>query len=160
MNNNQVTVRNDGGFTVQNYQGAVTTTPDCPPQSATVLLGPSAMENGGARILASFEPCVFTDGSVILNLPDEQGIQLVAANIQGGQTTQSVVVPLQRVAPITQGQTLYSVDLNGQIIGTDPATGNPVTLNGNINALFLFNNGGQNVKFSGDNSVAVNAVLR
>ena len=62
----------------QNYQGAVTTTPDCPPQSATVLLGPSTMQNGGARILASFEPCVLTDGSVILNLPDEQGIQLVA----------------------------------------------------------------------------------
>jgi hypothetical protein len=159
VNNNQVTVRN-GGFTVQNYQGAVTTTPDCPPQSATVLLGPSTMENGGARILASFEPCVLTDGSVILNLPDEQGIQLVAANIQGGQTTQSVVVPMQKVAPITQGQTLYNVDLNGQITGTDPATGNPVTLNGNINALFLFNNGGQNVEFSGDNSVALNAVLR
>jgi hypothetical protein len=74
VNNNQVTVRNDGGFTVQNYQGAVTTTPDCPPQFATVLLGPSTMENGGARILASFEPCVLTDGSVILNLLDEQGI--------------------------------------------------------------------------------------
>ena len=59
------------------------------------MLGPSTMENGGARILASFEPCVPTDGSVILNLPDEQGIQLVAANIQGGQTTQSVIVPMQ-----------------------------------------------------------------
>jgi predicted lactoylglutathione lyase len=32
-------------------------------------LGPSTMQNGGARILASFEPCVLTDGSVILNLP-------------------------------------------------------------------------------------------
>jgi hypothetical protein len=159
INNNQVTVRN-GGFTVNNYEGAVTTTPDCPPQSATVLLGPSTMENGGARILAAFEPCVLTDGSVVLNLPDEQGIQLVAANIQGGQTTQSVVVPMQRVAPITQGQTLYTVDLSEQVTGPDPATGDQVTLNGNINALFLFNNGGQNVEFSGDNSVALNAVLK
>ena len=117
------------------------------------------MQNGGARILASFEPCVLTDGSVILNLPDERGLQLVAANIQGEQTTQSVIVPMQRVAPITQGQTLYNVDPNGQITGTDPATGNPVTLNGNIKALFLFNNGGQNVEFSGDNSVALNAIL-
>ena len=46
-----ISVRNDGGYTVQNTAGAVTTTPDCPPQSATVLLGPSAMQNGGARIL-------------------------------------------------------------------------------------------------------------
>ena len=118
------------------------------------------MENGGARILAAFEPCVLTDGSVVLNLPDEQGIQLVAANIQGGQTTQSVVVPMQRVAPITQGQTLYTVDLSEQVTGPDPATGDQVTLNGNINALFLWNNGGQNVEFSADNSVALNAVLK
>ncbi|MGI8831205.1 MAG: hypothetical protein ACR2IS_01055 [Nitrososphaeraceae archaeon] len=53
---------------------------------------------------------------------------IVAANIQGGQTTQSMVVPMQRVAPITQCQTLYSVNLSGQITGPDPATGNPVTL--------------------------------
>jgi hypothetical protein len=145
---------------VQNFAGAITTTPDCPPQSATVLLGPSTMENGGARILAAFEPCVLTDGTVILNLPDEQGVQLVVANIQAGQTTQSALVPMQRVAPITEGQALYSVDLNEQMTGIDPATGGQVTLNGNINALFLLNAGGEEVEFSGDNSVALNAILR
>ena len=67
---------------------------------------------------------------------------------------------MQRIAPITEGQTLYNVDLNGQITGADPATGNPVTLNGNINALFLRNNGGQDVDLSADNSVALNAVLK
>jgi hypothetical protein len=159
-NVNQVTVRNDGGYTVQNYEGAVTTIPDCPPQSATVLLGPSPMQNDGARILAALDPCILTDGTVILNLPDEQGIELVVTNIQGGQTTQSVVIPMQRVAPITQGQTLYNIDMNGQITGTDFATGNPVTLNGNINALFLRNNGGQDVELSSDNSVALNAISR
>jgi hypothetical protein len=116
------------------------------------------MENGGARILAAFDPCILTDGEVVLNLPDEQGIQLVAANIVGGQTTQSVIVPMQRIAPITEGQTLYSVDLSEQVTGTDPATGNQVTLNGNINSLFLLNDGDQ-VDMSGDNSVALNAVL-
>jgi hypothetical protein len=40
------------------------------------------MQNGGARILVALDPCILTDGTVILNLPDEQGIQLVAANIQ------------------------------------------------------------------------------
>lgn len=118
------------------------------------------MENGGARIIAAFDPCVLSEGSVVLNLPDEQGIQLVAANIQGGQTTQSVVVPMQRIAPITQGQTLYSANLNEQVTGPDPATGNQVTLNGNINALFLWNNAGQDIEFSADNSVALNAILR
>jgi hypothetical protein len=145
---------------VQNFEGAITATPDCPPQSATVLLGPSTMENGGARILSAFDPCILTDGTVILNLPDEQGIQLVAANIVAGQSTQSAIVPLQRVAPITEGQTLYSAVLSEQITGQDPATGAQVTLNGNINSLFLLNLGGQEVELTGDNSVALNAVLR
>ena len=158
VNNNQVMVQNDR-FTVQNTVGAVTAIPDCPPEAATIVLGPSPMQAGGARILAALDPCVLTDGTVVLNLPDEQGIQLVAANIQGGQTTQLVVVPMQRIAPITQGQTLYSVDLSEQITGPDPATGVQATLNGNINALFLLNAGGQNVEFSADNSAALNAIL-
>jgi hypothetical protein len=117
------------------------------------------MEDSGARVLAAFDPCVLDDGTTVLNLPDEQGLQLVAANIQGGQTTQSVVVPMQRIAPITEGQTLYSVDLGRQMTGLDPATGAQVTLDGNINSLFLLNDGGQEVELSGDNSVALNAVL-
>jgi hypothetical protein len=32
-------------------------------------------------------------------------------------------------------------------------------LDGNVNALFLWNAGGQNVEFSGDNSAALNALL-
>ena len=117
------------------------------------------MQEGGARILASLEPCILDDGSVVLNLP-ERGIALVAANIQGGQTTQSVLVPLQRIAPITQGQVLYTADLNERITGLDPGTNRQVTLDGNINALFLLNNVGEDVEMSGDNSIALNAILR
>ena len=118
------------------------------------------MESSGARVLAAFEPCVLTGGTVVLNLPDEQVIQLVASNIVAGQTTQSAVVPMQRVAPITEGQTLYSVTLSEQMTGIDPATGAEVTLNGNINSLFLLNLGDQEVELGGDNSVALNAILR
>jgi hypothetical protein len=117
------------------------------------------MENGGARILAAFDPCVLTDGEVVLNLPDEQGIQVVAANVVGGQTTQSVIAPMQRIAPITEGQTLYTVDLSRQITGSDPSTGNPVTLDGNVNSLFLLNDGGQEVELGGGDNVALNAIL-
>jgi hypothetical protein len=113
------------------------------------------MGNNSARILAAFEPCILTDGTVILNLPEGQGIRVVAANVQGGQTTQSTIIPMQRISTIAQGQTLYSADLTEQITGPDPTTGNPVTLNGNINALFLWNTGGQNVQLSADNSVGI-----
>jgi hypothetical protein len=159
VNNNQVTVTSDR-FTVQDRTGAVTSTSDCSAQDKTISLGPSPMQSGGARLLAAFDPCIVTDGMVALNLPDEQGIELVAANLQGDQTTQLVVVPMQKMSPTTQGQTLYIVDLAEQITGSDPASGNPVTLNGNINALFLRNNGGQNIEFSADNSIALNALLK
>jgi hypothetical protein len=118
------------------------------------------MEDGGARILLAVEPCIITDGTVLLNLPDEEGIQLVAVNIQGTQTTQQAIVPLQRIAPVTQGQVLFGADLNEQITGEDPATGNTVTMNGNINALFLLNDSGQPIEFDGDHSIALNAILR
>jgi hypothetical protein len=154
VNNNQVIVQN-GRFTVQNTNAAMSGAPDCPPQSATVVLGPSPMQNGGARILTAFEPCIPTDGTVILNPPDKQGIQHVAANIQGGQATRSVVAPMQRIAPISQVQTSYTMNLNGQITGPDPTTGNPITLIGNTNKLFLWNNGGQKIDLSAYNSVAL-----
>ena len=67
---------------------------------------------------------------------------------------------MQRMSPITQDQTLYIVDLAEQIAGTDPGSVNPATLNGNINALFLRNNGEQNVAFSADNTIALNAILK
>jgi hypothetical protein len=154
-NVNNVNINN-----VQNYEGAVRGTPDCAPLAATIMLGPSTMEDGGARVLAAFDPCVLSDGTMLLNLPDEQGIQLVAANIQGGQTTQSAIIPLQRIAPVTQGQVLFGADLNGQVTGPDQARGESATLNGNINALFLWNNSGEAVEFIEDNSVALDILIR
>jgi hypothetical protein len=60
---------------------------------------------------------------VVLNLPDELGIHLVAANIQARQTTQSLIVPRQRIAPIVLGQTLNTVDpLYGRFEWTDYRT--------------------------------------
>ena len=43
--------------------------------------------------------------------------------------------------------------------GIDPATGDEVTLSRNINSLFLLNLDDEEVELSGDNSVALNAVL-
>ena len=128
INNDQVTVRNDGGLTVRTLDGAVTPTADCAPQSATTVLGPSPMENGKARILAAFDPCILTSGKVLLNLPDEKGIQLVGAKIQDGQTTQSAIVPIQRIASTAPGQAQYFIDLTEQSTGLDLVSGNPVNL--------------------------------
>jgi hypothetical protein len=118
------------------------------------------MQGGGARILLASAPCVIIEGTVLLNLPDEQGLQLIAANIQGTQTTQSAIIPLQRIAPVTQGQVLFGADLNEQITGPDQVRGERATLNGTINALFLWNNSGQSVELVGGHNASLDALLR
>jgi ribonuclease HI len=55
---------------------------------------------------------------------------------------------------------LFGADLNEQITGEDPTTGNSVTLNGNINALILLNGRRQPIELDGDNSVALDSILR
>jgi hypothetical protein len=153
-------VNNVNIYDVQNFEGAVRSTSDCAPVAAAIMLGPSTMEDGRARILASFDTCVITGGIVLLNLPDEQGIQLVAANIQGGQTARSAIIPLQRIAPIKQGQVLFGADLNESVTGPDPIRGDRATLNGNINALFLWNNSGHAADFNEEHGVAIDILFR
>jgi hypothetical protein len=53
---------------------------------------------------AIFDPCILSSGSIVLSLPDDKAIVRVAANIEGGQTTESVVVPIQRVSSVASGQ--------------------------------------------------------
>ena len=145
---------------VQNFEGAVRGTPGCAPVAATIMLAPSTMEGGGARILAAFDPCVLTEGKVLLNLPDEHGIQLVAANIQRGHTTQSAIIPLQRIAAVAEGQIIFGAVLNEKVTGPDQARGESATLNGNVNALFLWNNSGHAVEFVGNHNASLNILLR
>jgi hypothetical protein len=89
-----------------------------------------------------------------------EGIKLIAANLKGNQATQSVIVPLQRVAPLTPGQTLYNAELNEQTTGAEPVTGKQVTLDGNVNALLLWNNAGKEVGFNPQNNVALNTIVK
>lgn len=49
----------------------------------------------------------------------------MVANVQGGQTTQSAIVPMQRIAPTTPGQAPEFIDLTEQSTGLDPVSGNP-----------------------------------
>ena len=155
----QVTEVNKNGaiqWSLNNFDwnASPSATKDCAPVSATIMLGPFTIEDGGARVLGFFDQCVLSDGSVTLNLPDEEGLQLVAGNIQPGEMNSQVATISVRYYP------KHAVDLREQITGQDPATGDQVTLNGNINSLFLWNNAGQDVELSGDNNVAINAILR
>ena len=117
------------------------------------------MDNEGTRVLASTAPCIITGGSVGLNLPVNSGLEVIAATVSGGETTQMVIVPLTRVGTITSGQVLFSAVLRETITGEDPTTGDEVTRSG-FNAIFLRNDRGEDVEFNGDNSAALKILLR
>jgi hypothetical protein len=117
------------------------------------------MADEGLRVLASTAPCIITGGSVVLNLPVNSGLDVIAATVQAGATTQMVEVPLTRVGPITNGQILFSAALSETITGEHPTTGDQVTRSG-FNAIFLRNDRGEDVDFNSDNSVALNLLLR
>ena len=103
----------------------------------------------GSSLISSSKPTCDVSRLTLLSSPPSSALS----------SPQSVIVPMQRIAPMTQGQTLYLVDLSEQVTGPDPAAGAQATPNGNINALFVLNAGGQNVEFSADNTAALNAVL-
>jgi hypothetical protein len=158
----QITEANKNGaieWSINNFDwnASPSATKDCAPLSGTIMMGPSTMEDGGARVLGFFDQCVLSDGSVTLNLSEEEGLQLVAASTN----TQGPTGLNDRPASISVRYSPYkTVELSEQITGQDPTTGEQVTLNGNINALFLWNNAGQAIEFSADDNVAINANLR
>ncbi|VFJ14856.1 exported protein of unknown function [Candidatus Nitrosocosmicus franklandus] len=156
---------NSGTFTLPDRSGSSVSTSspslsNCSSRASTLPLATSLLQDRGARLIVALGPCTVTDGSVLLNLPETDGLELIVANMQGNQVLQSAVVPLQKVASLAPGQTLYNVDLNEVMTGKEPVLGNEVTLNGNINALLLWNNAGQEIIFNPQNSVSFSTALR
>ncbi len=120
-------------------------------------LGPSTMLDNGMRVIAILSPCHLLDGTVLLNLPTN-GVDIVAANLVGGQTVNAIVANKLLVSDLGNGQAIYSVDLNEFMSGVTPNGGFPATLNDNINAILLWNNAGGDVNFSADNTLALNII--
>ncbi len=160
---NQITNRNtitqSGAIVVQDRIGSFVATPSCIPIERAVSLGPSTMFNNGMRVIAILSPCHLLDGTIVLNLP-ASGIEIVAANLGNGQAVNATVVNKQLVANIANGQAIYTVDLNETMSGVTANGGLPSTLNGNTNAILLWNNEGEDVEFIADNTLALNIISR
>ena len=145
-----------GRVVIQDLAGVLVSTPSCNAITNTLSLGPSTMLKDGMRIIAVLAPCHLLDGTVLLTLPTS-GIQLVAANVAGGDVVSSIAVSKKMVSNLGGGKALYSVDLNPVMSGITPKVGKQATLN-NINAILLWNNAGRNVAFNADNTLALNII--
>ncbi|HZL24664.1 MAG TPA: hypothetical protein VFC05_15175, partial [Nitrososphaeraceae archaeon] len=130
----------------------------CPTQSNTVELkgkiGPQ-----GIRLLADFDPCKISDGSVTFNMPNTQNIKLAAIYIdKNGNNHAGTLIDPVKIQNLNNKQGLYTTELDDKMKGISPVTGKGNTLT-KINALALYNDGNTPIQFKGGNTAALTAIF-
>lgn len=90
----------------------------------TVRLGKGSIPAGGIRILADLEPFYIIDGSIQFNAPSNaRNLKVVVAESTTKSVTHAVVLNPTKIMDVGQGESLYHVDLNEEISGRNPWTG-------------------------------------
>lgn len=107
----------------------------------TVRLGKGSFPAGGIRILADLEPFFIIDGHVEFNAPSNaRDIKVVAAESTRKSITHAVILNPVKIGDIRTGESLFHVDLNEQISGRNPWTGDSDKVD-NYNNVYLMNIG-------------------
>ena len=130
----------------------------CPTQTETVSLN-GQINPKGMRLLADFDTCKISDGSMTLNIPNTDNIKLALLFIdQIGNNDAGVIVQPVKIQDLSTNQALFSLDLDDNINGVNPKTGQSSNL-ANINGLALFNDGNEPIKFNSGNLAALTATF-
>jgi hypothetical protein len=107
----------------------------------TVRLGKGNFPAGGIRILADLEPFFIIDGHVEFNAPSNaRDIKVVAAESTRKSVTHAVILNPVKIRDIRTGESLFHVDLDEQISGRNPWTGDSDKVD-NYNNVYLMNIG-------------------
>ena len=158
INKNKVVVRdNNDGTTKQIIIAGDRNT--CTTQSESVPLT-GKINPKGIRLLADFDPCKISDGSVTLNIPNTQNIKLAVLSVVKNSNTnnQGVLITPIKIQNLNNNQALLTVELDSQMTGENPITGKSNTLT-NINGLALYNDGNNPVQFKSGNIAALTATF-
>lgn len=90
----------------------------------TVRLGKGSIAAGGVRILADLEPFHIIDGSVQFNAPSNaRNLKIIVAESTTKSVTHAVILNPTKILDVRQGESLYHVDLDEEISGRNPWTG-------------------------------------
>jgi hypothetical protein len=107
----------------------------------TVRLGKGSIAAGGLRILADVDPFFIIDGHVEFNAPpNARDIKVVVAESTRKSITHAVILNPTKLQNIRTGEALYHVDLNQEISGKNPWTGDSDKVE-NYNNVYLMNVG-------------------
>ena len=90
----------------------------------TVRLGKGSIPAGGIRILADLEPFYIIDGSIQFNAPSNaRNLKVIVAESTTKSVTHAVILNPTKIMDVGQGESLYHVDLDEEISGRNPWTG-------------------------------------
>ena len=107
----------------------------------TVRLGKGSIAAGGIRILADVDPFFIIDGHVEFNAPpNARDIKVVVAESTRKSITHAVILNPTKLKDIKTGEALYHVDLNEEISGKNPWTGDSDKVD-DYNNVYLMNVG-------------------
>ena len=130
----------------------------CPTQSETVALN-GQIKPKGIRILADFDPCRISGGSVTLNMPNTGSIKLALLFIDKvGNNDAGVLVKPVKIQDLNTNQALFKIELDGNMNGINPISGQSTSIS-RINGLAVYNDGDQPIQFNSGNTAALTATF-
>ena len=140
----------------QQRVGQATTNPIV--QSDNMKLGQTQIDSNNLLVIADFYPFRIVGGHVSANLPIGSEIQVIIGEIDTtGILSKAVALPLIEARDLTMNDILYSTQLGSVVQGNDIFSNAPVIIN-SPNIIMLYNNG-NDITFSGPNSIAYTAIL-
>ena len=140
----------------QQRVGQATTNPIV--QSDNMKLGQTQLDSNNLLVIADFYPFRIVGGHVSANLPIGNEIQVIISEIDTtGILSKAVALPLIEARDLTMNDILYSTQLGSVVQGKDIFSNTPVTIN-SPNIIMLYNSGDE-ITFSGPNSIAYTAIL-
>jgi hypothetical protein len=130
----------------------------CPTQSESVELN-GILNPKGIRLLADFYPCKIVDGGITLYIPENPSIKLAIMYIDyNGNNHAGALITPSKIQSIGENQGLYTIELDKNMKGINPITGEIITLT-KINGLALYNNGDIPIIFKPGNVVAITSTF-
>ena len=140
----------------QQRLGQATTNPIV--QSDNMKLGQTQIDSNNLLVIADFYPFRIVGGHVSANLPIGNKIQVIIGEIDTkGILSKAVALPLIEAKDLTMNDILYSTQLGSVVQGKDIFSNTPVITN-SPNIIMLYNSGDE-ITFSGPNSIAYTAIL-
>lgn len=142
-NNNNNNNNNQGQQKATTKTTTIEATAECGIISETINLA-GQLAPKGIRIIGFFDQCQLDMASLLLNIPNDKDLKLIAGSIefqnapQARDNNDAVFVDMVKMRQLSSTQGLYKTSIEDPVVGKDLVTKQPKDLS-NINTIVLWN---------------------